>query len=54
MIQNDLPVRFFVFSSKEEEAAKRHIPLFVTEMKLFIEAIQYQPDSMSFQNGTFT
>ncbi|CAF4154894.1 unnamed protein product, partial [Rotaria magnacalcarata] len=38
----------------EDEAAKRHIPLFVTEMKLFIEALQYHPDSITFQGGEYT
>lgn len=30
---------------------KKHTPLFVTEMKLLMDAIQYQPDSLTFQNG---
>ncbi|CAF3110570.1 unnamed protein product [Rotaria sp. Silwood2] len=39
--------------AEEDEAAKRHIPLFVTEMKLFIEAIQYHPDSITYQSGIY-
>ena len=39
-------------SLQEDDAAKRHIPLFLTEMKLLMEAIQYHPDATTFQNRT--